>query len=277
MSGLPRLAVFDVDGTLISYDGRCSPPTRSALDELRAAGVVTAIATGRPKASITETLEVIGPVDYAVCGNGSTVTDIATDVLIRETVVPSELSAEIIAGVRSGLPGVGVAIEFGDTIVEEAGLHVRLPPREPVPTVADVLAAVGSPPPDVQRLIFFHDDYDGDLPGLASHVAPHLDDRVEIFHGMIMPIVEVIPRGDNKAAALDDLAAHLSIDPSESVAFGDGANDLEMLAWAGTGVAMGNARDEVQAHADVVVGSVDDDGVAMFVRALLAEQLGAGE
>jgi len=56
---------------------------------------------------------------------------------------------------------------------------------------------------------------------------------------------------------------------ADAIAFGDGANDLEMLAWAGTGVAMANSADVTLAHADVVTGSVDDDGVAAFLEQLL--------
>lgn len=268
---LPKLAVFDVDGTLVSYDGGCSPAVRTALTRLRSAGVVTAIATGRPRQAIAETLAMVGPVDYAVCGNGSTVTHVETDRVIRRSVVPGDLTERLVPAVRNDLPGVGIAIDVDDRIVEEAGLHQRLPPRDPVPTVPDALAAIGSPVPDHQRVIFFHDDFDGDLPGLASYLEPHVDDRVDIFHAMLLPVVEVIPAGDNKAAALADLVAHIAISAADVVAVGDGVNDVEMLRWAGRSVAMAHARPEVRAAADAVTGSVEDDGVAVFVEALFEE------
>ena len=88
---------------------------------------------------------------------------------------------------------------------------------------------------------------------------------------MLLPVVEVIPAGDNKAAALADLVAHIAISAADVVAVGDGVNDVEMLRWAGRSVAMAHARPEVRAAADQVTGSVEDDGVAVFVEALFEE------
>jgi len=61
----------------------------------------------------------------------------------------------------------------------------------------------------------------------------------------------------------------LGIDPSRTVAVGDGRNDIEMLGWAGRGVAMGQAPEEVIAVADEVTASVFDDGAALVLRSLL--------
>lgn len=64
-----------------------------------------------------------------------------------------------------------------------------------------------------------------------------------------------------KAAALADVAAELGLGPADVLAIGDGRNDLEMLAWAGRGVAMGQSPQEVKAVADDVTGTIYDDGV----------------
>ena len=65
----------------------------------------------------------------------------------------------------------------------------------------------------------------------------------------------------DKANGIRSIAQHLGIDLSETMAFGDGGNDISMLQTVGTGVAMGNALDEVKAHADYVTTDVDNDGV----------------
>ncbi|MEM7093559.1 MAG: HAD family hydrolase [Actinomycetota bacterium] len=267
---LPKLVAFDVDGTLIDYEGRCTDRTRRALIELRAHGVATAIATGRPLASVPETLGQVGQVDFAVCGNGGVVVELATQRVIRRSSVPGGLVDIVVPEMRKRLDGVGVAIDIGDRTIEEPGFDRRLPPRTTVEPVDDAYAALGSPAPDVGRLIFFHDDFDAAIPELADIVRPLLDDRVEIFHGVLLPIVEVIPAGDNKAVALDALSRDLGIAVDGVMAFGDGTNDLEMLEWAGTGVAMANSADVTLAVADVVAASVDDDGVAVFIESLLA-------
>ena len=70
----------------------------------------------------------------------------------------------------------------------------------------------------------------------------------------------------DKANGIRAIAEHMGIDISETMAFGDGGNDLTMLRAAGVGVAMGNALDEVKAHADYVTSSVDEDGIANALK-----------
>ena len=73
----------------------------------------------------------------------------------------------------------------------------------------------------------------------------------------------------SKGTALAWLCDHLSVDPSQVVAFGDGENDKEMLRFAGIGVAMGNGNEICKAAADVVIGNCADDAVAYFLEELL--------
>jgi len=79
----------------------------------------------------------------------------------------------------------------------------------------------------------------------------------------------VATAGESKAVALQVLVEHLGVDPTDVLAFGDGGNDVEMLQWAGVGVAMGNASDAVKATADAVTESVDSKGVAAYLDPLL--------
>ena len=81
--------------------------------------------------------------------------------------------------------------------------------------------------------------------------------------------VEINAAAANKGQALLALAAHLGLRPEQTMAFGDGLNDVTMLRDAGVGVAMGNASDEIRALADVVTASCDEDGVAQVIEQLL--------
>jgi hydroxymethylpyrimidine pyrophosphatase-like HAD family hydrolase len=78
--------------------------------------------------------------------------------------------------------------------------------------------------------------------------------------------IEVFLADVSKRLGLEALAARLGLDRSEIMAIGDHMNDIEMLAWAGLGVAMGNALPEVQAVADVVTTHVEEDGVAEAIE-----------
>ena len=72
---------------------------------------------------------------------------------------------------------------------------------------------------------------------------------------------DVVPKGSSKAIGIDKIIEHYGFSLDETMAFGDGGNDMEMLKHVGIGVAMGNAGDEVKDVADYVTDSVDDDGV----------------
>jgi hydroxymethylpyrimidine pyrophosphatase-like HAD family hydrolase len=74
--------------------------------------------------------------------------------------------------------------------------------------------------------------------------------------------LDIAPEGVSKASALAEVAAKLGVDQAEVLAIGDGRNDIEMLRWAGRGVAMGQAPLEVQEAADDVTRTVVEDGVA---------------
>jgi hydroxymethylpyrimidine pyrophosphatase-like HAD family hydrolase len=72
-----------------------------------------------------------------------------------------------------------------------------------------------------------------------------------------------------KAAGLEFVAEHLGFSRERTVAFGDGENDIELVDWAGYGVAVANANEVVKERADYVCPSVDDEGVARVLEAYL--------
>jgi len=265
---IPKLVVFDVDGTLVNWDGVVTPATTAALNRLRALRVPIALATGRPMALAPLTIDQAGGADWMVCGNGSVVFDVPTGELIRDRSLPNEVVVPLIQALRQRLPGVGFAVELLTTLLEEPGFARRVPEDRVAPPVDDVLAAYLAAPEPVRRVIPYHDDYDDRLDELASIVSEFLDDRCQIQFGGLA-IVDVSPSGDHKAAALQVLIDHLGIEAVDVIAFGDGSNDIEMLQWAGTGVAMGNADPATKAAADVVTGDVDAGGVAEYLRPLL--------
>ena len=77
---------------------------------------------------------------------------------------------------------------------------------------------------------------------------------------------DVIPKGSSKQVGVDKMLDYFGISLDESMAFGDGGNDVLMLKHVGIGVAMGNAEDEVKRAADYVTDSVDEDGVEKALR-----------
>ena len=106
---------------------------------------------------------------------------------------------------------------------------------------------------------------------LLSLVRDHAGSLADVTHSGA-PFVEVSAAGMHKAVGLARLCQDLGIEASEVVAFGDMPNDIPMLSWAGLGVAVANADPDVLAIADEVTASHMDDGVAVVVERILAEQ-----
>jgi len=266
---IPTLVVFDVDGTLVDWDGNVSTSTASTLAKLREMRVPIALATGRPLSIAQLTLDHVGGADWMACGNGSVLFDVASGIRLRDRYLPDHIVEPLVRSLRRELPGVGFAIELSDTMIEEEGFARRVPEEPTVAPVADVLVALHDAQSPVRRLIPFHDDFDQRLDELAAIVGRFVDGRCQVQFGGL-PIIDVSPVGDHKAAAMQVLIEHLGIEVSDVVAFGDGSNDIEMLHWAGIGVAMGNAGPLVQSVADVVTASIDGLGIADYFAALFA-------
>ena len=112
--------------------------------------------------------------------------------------------------------------------------------------------------------------------GDPEHVASVLEDYKSAFPGLSIYrsapfFIEVMAPNIDKAASLDKLVKMLHLTKEEVIAFGDGFNDLSLIEYAGCGVAMANAVDEVKERADVVTLSNDEDGIAYMLKKLEEE------
>jgi hydroxymethylpyrimidine pyrophosphatase-like HAD family hydrolase len=268
--GLGLVAV-DLDGTLVDPSGQVSARSIVAVQRVRQAGVPVIVATGRGWIVTERTLAALGGADFAICSNGALVTRLADHTTLRDEFLPDRVATAIIGRLRAALPGVGLGLEIGAGAKAEAGFGRRLPAGVPIGrTVADIGALVGDGRA-VRKVIVFHDDYDDRIDDLATVVGSAIEaiDGVHVQHSGL-PFLEVGPVGVDKATALAFVCDLLSVARETVVAFGDDVNDISMLRWAGTGVAMGNAVERARAAADVVTAGNDDDGVARYLEHLLA-------
>ncbi len=258
------LIALDVDGTLVRSDGSLSARTVDALARARENGARLALATGRDWFAIEGLLEQLPAVEYALCING-------IEVLTRtgEELHAGSLDAEVAreAGqlLRRAIPGVILGAGLAGELVAEPGIRAAMPPGagDGVVTVSDIADAIRE---GVRDLVVSHDELARDLDrfhAICVEALP-LDDVDVAYTGL--PMIEIVPSGAGKDAGLAWLASHLRVDRQQVVAFGDGLNDLAMLRWAGTGVAMGDAPELVKAAADHVTATADDDGVARWLE-----------
>lgn len=259
------LVALDVDGTLVDHDGVMSDAVREAAQAVVAAGHEVMIATGR---SLNATLPIIEKIGvergYAVCCNGGvtlrldrTLPD-GYEIISKSTFDP----APALRALREKLPNAKYALEDGEgnflatERFEDASFGVEAIGVD-FATLLDAVAV---------RVVVFSAD---NTPEEFTQVITEIGLSGVTYSVGWTAWLDIAAAGVTKASALEDLRARLGIHPRHTVAMGDGRNDIEMLAWAGRGVAMGQAPQEVVDAADEVTHSVYDDGAAVVLRGLL--------
>ncbi|MBT0567597.1 HAD family hydrolase [Williamsia sp. CHRR-6] len=261
--GPPTLIASDVDGTLIDDDDTVRPITLRALANARAAGTPFVLATGRPPRWISQVAaQLDGVAEYAVCANGAIILDIVADrVLYSSTLAPDVLSV-LAERAKELIPGCGLAAErVGEgahdavsPFISSADYeHAWLNPDHIEVGDHEVVAE-----PAVKLLIR--------KPGMtstemAARLRGELGHLVEVTFSTDNGLVELATPGVTKATGLQTLAQIASLSTASVIAFGDMPNDIEMLRWAGRGVAMANAHPAAKAAADEIATHNNNDGV----------------
>jgi HAD superfamily hydrolase (TIGR01484 family) len=261
----PRLVALDIDGTLLKWvEGagmtyeQISPHVYDAVERTRAAGVHVVLASGRSPHGMTRIADLLDlhaegddPL-WIVASNGAVVFRYPPLEVVHEETFDA---APAVASVLEHRPTALVA-------VEERGVGYRV--NRPFPegelsgemTLAAVEDLVSRP---VSRVIIRDPEATADdFVALAAELGLHGTDYVVGWTAWL----DLAPVGVSKASGLQLVASELGIDAADVLALGDGRNDIEMLRWAGRGVAMGQAIDVVREAADAVTDSVHDEGVA---------------
>lgn len=253
-----KAVFFDIDGTLVSFKTHRIPQsTLDAVAALRRRGIKVYIATGRPVPFIDN----LGDLEY---DGMITVTGAYCFTREGKMIFHQPVSAESVGRVAAYLqesheayPVIFVCDDgmFVTKINEDVDTVVRLlditlPPVEPVSGVEkrNVL----------QMISFFRADREKEL------MATLMPDCASMrWHPLFS---DIIAGGVSKSAGVDKVLDYEGIALGETMAFGDGGNDISMLSHVACGVAMGNACEELKAVADYVTDSVDDNGVANALR-----------
>lgn len=268
----PLLVASDIDGTLLDSRDRVSPRLKRAIGRMIRRGVPLTLATGRPARWLQPVLEQLPVRPVCVCGNGAVLYDSGRDVVLDDHSLAPEVQAEVVAIARSAMADIGPV----GVAVERAG-RSALDPSDELFVVGPAYAHAWESTehgicgetemmsePATKMLL--------SNPGMASSelhsiIAPHIPaDLAHVTYSMPEGLIEVSAPGVTKRAGLEELAELVGAGASDVVCFGDMPNDIEMIRWAGLGVAMGNAVAEVQRAADEVTATNDDDGVARVLE-----------
>lgn len=252
MTFAPKLVALDIDGTVVDGSGHMPDDVRAAIRRVVDAGVPVVLATGRGWESTKPIFDLLDlPSGWAVTANGAVVVTYPPFEVRREVTFDAR---EIVARVSELLPNSRLCVERG----AERLATREFPPGElsgdvqivPVERLADE---------PVSRLIIREPESEHDtkiFDELISELGMH---EVGYFVGW-SAWMDIAPVGVDKAAGLDMACQALGVEPAQVLAIGDGNNDIEMLQWAGRGVAMGQSPDAVLEAADHVTGNFDDGG-----------------
>ncbi|MEZ2122559.1 MULTISPECIES: HAD family hydrolase [unclassified Corynebacterium] len=268
----PLLVGSDIDGTLITGTERISPRTRDCLRRFINAGGALVLATGRPPRWLLPVLEQLPVRPMAVCANGAVLYDSAVDQIVEtHPLYPRQLRTivDTARDIFAGDGGVGIAVERAGTSAfdPQPELFIIAPDwAHAWPTInfgeasEDELLAE----PAIKLLLRNEELDSADMyRRLAPEISPEL---AHLTYSFSDGLLEFAAPGITKATGLRGIARILGTPSERVICFGDMPNDIEMLRWAGTGVAMGNAAPEVKAAADLTTLTNNEDGLAAVLE-----------
>ena len=267
----PRLIISDIDGTFITSAGRVTPRLRNVVSRAISSGAHFGLATGRPHRWLIPVLEQLPVAPVCVCANGAVVYDPTEDRVLHTHELAPDTMGEILHDVERALAGVyhGYGVErVGSSALDPEDECFLITP-EYNPDAWDSRFGVVDKQtlievPAAKLLVRCPDMTSAEMYDI---IAPLIDDTVaHVTYSMDEGLIEISRPGANKATGAQYLADRYGLTSAETIAFGDMPNDLEMLQWAGTGVAMANAKPELKDAADHVTATNDEHGVAAVLE-----------
>lgn len=241
------------------------PRTRAAIRNVRATGAHVIFVTGRMFRSARPYAVEAGLDDPVVCYQGAVVADPVTGEFLRHVPIPRPVALEAMDAVIDAGFHLNCYVDdelYVAEVTPEARAYADFQHLE-IHAVGDLREWLSADP---TKLVAVGDPKA--LDGLEDVLKPRYRDR--LFVSKSLPYFLEFAHPDvSKGAGLAFVAERLGFTAAETVAAGDGENDRELLDWAGFGVAVANAHDDILARADLVVPSVDEEGIALLLEAYL--------
>lgn len=268
-----RLVALDIDGTILTTDEELTPRTRRAILKVQERGVPVVLATGRRLERTLPWAKALGLTQPLIVHNGAVIYDQATGKNLRQDGIDLEIAKEIhqeledrflnyvvYTGTSAGeeiIAPIGTWQEPDNLLLRYLGENAEFKEKVSLQASPVRISIVDSP----------------------QKVDPFYQHLVQKYPGKINPMlfgteraqwrgIEIVPANSSKGTSLAHLAELLNIKPENVVAIGDNTNDLEMILWAGLGIAMENGTTELKAQARQIAPSNDHDGVAEVLEDL---------
>jgi len=266
-----KLAILDIDGTIAEPGNRIRPRVKAAMRALQARGVPVCLSTGR---NLAHTLPILDALDmdlpFSTVDSAFIYEGRSGGILFRNVLPPA---------IQEGI--LGIAARHNVYIEAVTDTHYNKLLRgtaafdygdcngTPLVRYAEDCQDLLHLPPDIGEFIF--GGAAADISSLRGAIAAAYGDAVSLRDDLWEGYLFAGLRGLNKTLGLRLLCRHFGVDVAEACAIGDGLNDLDFLALAGTGVAMGNADDRTKTAADYITNTIQADGAALALEKFFGE------
>ncbi len=274
-----KLIALDLDGTLLNSKKQLSKENRKALTECIQNGILVVPCTGRTADGIPSEIKDIDGIRYAIATNGAVIHDLKENTVLDTRMLTWEKEMELLKFVDNYpvmydpyIEGRGITEpkffeNLSDYCLTDALQDLVKKTRDLHPSIIDYVRNIRKP---VEKINLFFPDMEG-----RARLRAELNKQADILVTSSIPNnLEINALGASKGEAIHRLADLLGIDRAQTMAIGDGENDFTMIRMAGVGVAMKNASEELQAEANYVTETNDDDGVAAAIyRLVFGKQL----
>ena len=258
-----RLIATDIDETLFGSDCIISPRTRAAIATAMQRGVIVTLVTGRSFPTvhtIARELNLNAPV---IIYNGAAICRLSDGQPLFHQPIPSPIARELIAYARAR--GVSPVAFAGTALYSDVPIPLQIAPRSGVLGMTQhILGNGGAHPDDAPEKISVI---------VPSEIAAALSEELRAQWSRQVCVIQTSPtllemvhHTCAKSRGLAWLGRYLGISRDQVMAIGDGEADADMLAWAGLGVAMGNATPSARAASDYVTATVENAGLAQAIE-----------
>lgn len=255
---MPKLIAFDIDGTLLNTKGEVLPSTIEAIEQLRNAGHLVTIATGRSYFLAEKIINGLNFENYLLL-NG------AAGFINHKQVVKELLNPESFTKLVHFSNTLGVDISYQNLY------EIHRFQKEATTPIQEAMASFRAEVPSYDPEFYLENEiYQGIIYSDTSFDEAFKKENFSAFDFVRWhPYgVDVIPANNSKARGLLKMLAHEHLTVDDLIVFGDGLNDREMLQAAGTGVVMGNAVDDVKKYGNLITKTNNEDGIYHALKKL---------
>ena len=264
-----KLIALDMDGTLLNSDKQISAENKAAIAAAREKGVVVVLASGRPLNGMKPQLEELGMTtenDYVLSYNASLVQKVKNEEVIRSQIITgadakaiAKLAQELGVNVHAFSQEKGLITPALSHYTEHeskiTGMPITVIDFEELADDEQILKAMMIDEPEL-------------LSAAIKQLPEALYKQFTIVQSAPF-FLEFLNLNSNKGVGVEALADHLGITADEVICMGDAGNDWHMIKYAGLGVAMANATDDIKAIADHITDSNNHDGVAKVIETFI--------